>query len=141
MDAELEARRQLLRRNVRRLGVLELVTRVVGVGSLVGIALHAIVASQASMMLAFWLVLGLAYLVAAFRVRVGASLVARELWRLEGEVDATRERWRPGHPYRELLSSLPTARHDHARGLRIAHTAAVAALASGVTLAVVAISR
>lgn len=99
--AELEARRQRLRRNLRGLGTLELVTRVIGVGALVGIAVHAIVTSQgAGLMLSFWLVLGLVYLVAAFRFRVGASQASRELWRLEGEIEATSERQRGGHPYR-----------------------------------------
>jgi hypothetical protein len=44
-----------------------------------------------------------------------------------------------GHPYREL-PTLPTP-SSYTRGLRIASTAATAVLASGLTLAWVAITR
>jgi hypothetical protein len=116
-EAELEARRQRLRRNLFGLGALELVSRVIGLGALVGLALQAIVASGggSTMLLSIWLLLGLAYLLAASRFRVGVSLVSRELSRLEGE--ATRDRGTAGHPYREL----PGDPSRPARGLRLAH--------------------
>jgi len=142
--ANIEATREQLQYDARGLGVLELIQTVIGIGVLVAIAVRAILASQDGGMqtaMSCALILALAYLAMAFRMRAGAESARRELWLMEAGHTSAPSRTVPdasAHPYRPMPreAALPT----RSRSLRIESHAAIAALASGATLACVAIS-
>jgi len=142
--ANIEATREQLRYDARGLGVLESIQTVIGIGVLVVIAVHAILASQdggVQTAISCALILALAYLAMAFRMRSGAEIARRELWLMEAGHPSAPSRIAPdasAHPYRPMPreAALPT----RSRGLRIESHAAIAALATGATLACVAIS-
>lgn len=146
-DDEAGGMRRLLRRDLAGLVLVEFVHRFVALVALVGIALHAIAHSgdvNASITMATVMLLALAYLALAFRIRLGADALRRDLYLLEASCDfGTDKSERFGalesrHPYRSREQGhRPKAANGSspAQGLRFAPHVAIAALAGGLTLA------
>jgi hypothetical protein len=100
--AEISREAEDKRRDLRRLVVLELVQTTLGVGALLGVLLRGVVLGDDRRAALTMVVLGLfavALLVLAFRVRMGAELLRRDLRSLEGRSRATGRVIRV-HPYR-----------------------------------------
>ncbi len=134
----IEATREQLQRDVRGLGALESIQMVIGISVLATIAVRA---SFANGGVAIAVILALVYLAMAVRMRLGAESARRELWLLEARHPSAPSRTAPDvsdDPYRPMPRE--TALRPPSRGLRIASHAAIAVLATGVTLACVAIA-
>lgn len=112
---EVEVTIRRLRRDLRGLSILEYAQRLVAIGALVGIALRTIVHThdaRTTISLVTVVLLALAYLALAFRIRLGAELVRRDLWLLEASEELERAEARrvdataSVHPYRSVPSDV-----------------------------------
>jgi len=110
--------RQQLRRDLRGLVVLELLQRAIAIGSLLAVAGYAAAVAdrRVAISIALAVVLSLAYLAQAFRIRMGQELIRRDLYALElrEELDAG-ETESQTHPYRSCAGR--TVRRARSCGL------------------------
>jgi hypothetical protein len=129
-----------LRRELYAILALEAVERAIGVAALVAIAVHAAVVSQdrrTTTVITMVVILALAHLALAFRLRAGGNLLHRDLLIAEiafvdREDDAQQPRWGDGNPYR---SAPAAATRPGTLRSRRAHVSSVVLLADALVLA------